>query len=167
MLERWELRPLEEASLFNPAFCGALVCEFIKAFSGQQKNGAPLTLTLVALSISLHGKSRARLPKTTSASFYQWVQNNEDILIGFAQRARSLKPYVLEAIRFGVSAEAIRCVEGQMLGLGKTPATYTPAKIQSETSETKLIVEQTRLLGRWFSKSGEEAFILSAFGVRP
>lgn len=167
MLERWELRPPEEAHLFNPAFCGALVCEFVKAFSGKEKIGAPLTLVLVALSISLYSKSRIKLPKTTSASFYQWIQNNEDILIGLAQRARSLRPYVLEAIRFGVSTHALQFVGGQLLGLGEKPANYTAGKIRGETSETKLIVEQTRLLGRWLSKSGEEPFILSAFGMRP
>lgn len=167
MLERWDRRPPEEAYLFNAAFCGALSCEFIKAFAAKDKVGAPITLLLLALSISLHGKTRERLPKSTAASLYQWVQSNEDILIGLAQRTSALRPYVLEAIRFGVGTKALRFVGGQTLGLGEKPALYTAGKIRTETNETKRVVDQTRMTGRWFSKSGEEPFILSAFGVKP
>jgi len=167
MLDIWQSRPAEEAYLFNPAFGGVLICEFVKAFAGRDKPGAPLTLVLIALSVSLHGQSRARLPKMISASFYQWVQNNEDILIGFPERTLSLRPYIMEAIRFAVDANALQFVGGHLVGLGGKAATYTLGKIQTETIETKNIVEQTRMLGRWFSKSGDESFILSAFGVRP
>lgn len=167
MLENWDKRPLEEAYLFNPAFCGVLVSEFVKAFSGKEKPGAPLTLAMLALAISLHGKSRSRLPKSIAASLYQWVQGNEDILIGFTARVQNLRPYLLESIRFGVGSNALQFVGGATLALGEKPAVYTPGKIQDETDETKNIVDQTRLLGRWFSKSGEETFILSAFGVSP
>jgi hypothetical protein len=167
MLERWDQRPREEAYLFNPAFCGVLACEFVKAFAGKEKSGAPLTLVLLALTISLHCSSRERLPKTTTASLYQWVQSQEEILIGFARRAVVLRPYVLEGVRFTVGTKALSFADGQVLALGEKPATYTAGRLQNETSETKRIVEQTRMLGRWFSRSGEESFILSAFGVRP
>ncbi|HBU97100.1 three component ABC system middle component [Thalassospira lucentensis] len=167
MLDSWQSRPTEEAYLFNPAFGGALICEFVKSFAGKDKPGAPLTLVLIALSVSLHGQSRAKLPKMISASFYQWVQNNEDILIGFSERTFSLRPHIMEAIRFSVAAQALQFVGGHTIGLGGKAALYTPGKIQTETIETVRIVEQTRMLGRWFSKSGEESFILSAFGVKP
>lgn len=167
MLEIWKRRPNEEANLFNPAFCGVLVCEFVKAFAGKDKPGAPLTLVLLALTISLHQESRGRLPGSTAASFYQWVQGNESMLIEFSRRASLLKPYILEAVRFGVRSGTLAFQTGHVLGLGDQPATYSPSKIQSDTEETKRIVEQTRMLGRWLAKSGEETFILSAFGVRP
>lgn len=167
MLEQWERRPSEEAYLYNPAFCGVLVCEFVKAFAGKDKSGAPLTLILLALAISLHRETRDRLPGSTAASLYQWVQGNESMLIELPKRASLLKPYILEAVRFGLRSGALAFQSGHVLGLGNQPATYTPSKLQNDTHETKRIVEQTRMLGRWLTKSGEETFILSAFGVRP
>lgn len=167
MLESWERRPSEEANLFNPAFCGVLVCEFVKAFAGRDKPGAPLPLVLVALTISLHQESRDRLPGSTAASFYQWVQGNESMLIEYSKRAGFLTPYILEGVRFGIRSGTLAFQKGHVLGFGNRPATYTPSKLQNDTEETKRIVEKTRMLGRWLTKSGEETFILSAFGVRP
>ena len=51
-LDAWEHRPTEEANLFNPAFVGSLIYEFIKAYQKSRSEGAPITYVPIALAIS-------------------------------------------------------------------------------------------------------------------
>jgi len=65
LLPAWEDRPLEEANLFNPAFCSALVFEFVRAYTKERPEGAPLPLLPLVFSIVLHSATRNKLPGTT------------------------------------------------------------------------------------------------------
>ena len=48
-LEAWHQRPAEEANLFNPAFLGSLVYEFVKSFQKARPEGVPLTLFAIGV----------------------------------------------------------------------------------------------------------------------
>jgi len=167
MLEPWHKRPLEEASLFNPAFLvGSLIYEFSKETYKHKKIGAPLTYVPIALTIALHSKTRARLPYSTVTSLYEWIQENEDLLIGFSNRVKWLRPYWQEAIRFGLMRNTLRLADGHSLLSGEVKAHF-PAKFILETSlETKEIIERTKFLARWFAKSGSESTIIAAWGIK-
>ena len=99
-------------------------------------------------------------------SLYEWIQGNEDLLIGFSNRVKWLRPYWQEAIRFGLMRHTLNLAEGHLLFVGDTKAHF-PAKFILETSsETKEIIERTKFLARWFAKSGSESTIIAAWGIK-
>lgn len=167
MIQEWTERPVEEANLFNPAFLCALSYEFIKAYEKEEAEGASLLLIIVALSVCLHTKSRERLPSTTISFFYGWLQQNEDLLVGFPERAKNLAPYIKQAIMFGIKMKKLKVGNGHCVVLAEGKATFSKTFLAETNYETKNIVESCRLLGRWFAKSGTENSIAAAFGVKP
>lgn len=166
-LDRWARRPSEEANLFNPPFLCALTHEFLKEFSSHQKDGASIFMVIVALATSLHRSSRERLPYSTVTALYAWVQENEDLLIGFASRAKNIGPYVKEAIMFGLATQTLILGNGSHLLPGTTRAVFSKGFLAETTAETKAIVERSRFMGRWLAKSGSEISIAALLGVRP
>jgi hypothetical protein len=166
-LDRWERRPREEANLFNPSFLCALTYEFLQDFSRGKSSGASIFLVMTAMATGLHGPTRARLPHSTVTQLYGWIQENEDLMIGFADRARNLNPYVREAVMFGLATGTIVAGEDATLVPGSSKATFSKGFLEQTTPETRTIVERTRFIGRWFAKSGSEMSIAAALGVRP
>ncbi len=165
-LEAWENRPPEEANLYNPAFLGSLIFEFVKAFDKEKPNQTPMTLIPVALSIVLFAKSRKRLPNSTVTSFYDWVQRNEDLLIGFAKRTADFVPNFKEGLRFAILGKAISIGEEHYLILGLQRVHFPQSFIKDTSAEVKDIINKTKFVSRWLVKSGSETSILSACGVR-
>lgn len=165
-VRRWRQRTPEEAYLFNPAFLGSLVYEFVRTYSKDHEN-TPLTLAFVGVSASLHGETRRRLPYSTVSSLYGWLQDNEALLIKFADRTKGLTPYLKEAVIFSLSDESLEQSAGHSFKVGRRRVGFTPAFLEDSTGEISDIVDRTRFMARWFAKSGSEASILAAWGVRP
>lgn len=163
----WNKRAPEETRLFNPAFIGSLAYEFVKVYGSKQSGSAPMTLLVVALTISLHGSSRKRLPYSIVTSLYEWLQINEDLLIKFPERARGLLPYIQDAMIFAMIHKNIGVKEGHHLHVGPMKSNFSPKFLEETTPETRDIIDRTKFLGRWFAKSGSEPSILAAWGVRP
>ncbi|MES0871288.1 three component ABC system middle component [Pseudovibrio sp. SCP19] len=166
-LKRWEERPIEEASLFNPAFIGALIFEFVKPYEKAHVQGAPITFLPLALAVVLHKPTRKRLPGTTVTSMFEWLQNNEDVLIGLGQRSRGVAPYMQEAFRFLLSSSHLGLKDRHYIGIGPIKANFSPKFLESSTPEVREIVSKMQFLSRWFAKSGSETTILAGWGVRP
>lgn len=162
-LDPWRRRPVEEANLFNPPFLCSLIFEFLKAHG----NGAPITLVVIGLTTSLHRLSRERLPYSTVSSLYEWLQSNEDVLIGFVARARGITPYVKEAILFGMDLNVLAPGDAHNIQLATTKAGFPKSFTDSTTPETKDIIDRTKFMGRWLAKSGSEVSIAAAWGVKP
>ncbi|MBC8338641.1 MAG: hypothetical protein H8E39_08110 [Alphaproteobacteria bacterium] len=167
ILETWEHRPAEEANLFNPAFVASLIFEFAEEFQKGKPEGVPLTYISIALAISLHRHSRLRLPSSTVTSLYEWVQQNEDILISFSERISGLLPYIREAISFSMRQETLRFGEGHFLQLGDKKAHFSAPFIRDTTTEVSDTISKSKFIARWFLKSGSESSILACWGVRP
>ena len=166
-LEKWRDRPIEEANLFNPAFICALVHEFLKDYTKTQTDGAPMTVVVIAMTATLHRASRERLPNRTVTPLYAWLQENEDLLIGFASRAKNIVPYIKEGILFGMATEALAVGGGHNLLLGEKKATFPKSFIDTTTTEMKSIIDRSKFMGRWLSSSGSESSVVSAWGVKP
>jgi len=166
-LEAWPRRPIEEANLFNPAFLGGLTYEFVKDYSKEHDSGTPLTLIVIGLSASLHRLSRERLPHSTVSYLYGWLQENEDILVGFSERAKNIGPYIKQAIMFGIVMNVIQIGEGHCLLPGSAKASFPKSFLDQTTSETKSIIASSKFMARWFAKSGSEISIAAAWGVKP
>ena len=94
----WEDRPREEANLFNPAFCGALIFEFVKQYQSAKGKTVPFILPFVALPIALHPKTRNALPASIRTSLYSWIEEHTETLVGLGERARNLVPYMQESL---------------------------------------------------------------------
>ena len=167
MLDVWLKRPPEEANLFNPAFLGSLQYELAKEYTKQKGTGVPLTFVPLTLSVALHGPTRSRLPYSTVTSLYEWLQDNEDVLIGLAPRVRGVSPYLKEALRFGLRKNVLVFNSGHLLEVGTAKASFTGNFIENTTPETKEIIDRTKFMARWFAKSGSEASIIAAWGLRP
>lgn len=165
-LMAWSARAPEEAYLFNPAFMGSLAAEFVKAYS-KSHSAAPVTLISIGLTTSLHGQTRRRFPYSTVTSLYEWLQNNEDLLVGFPNRASGLMPYLKEAIIFSMGYDVLRVDHGHQFCLGAKKATFTPGFVEGASAEFTEIIDRTRFTARWFAKSGSEGSIMAAWGVRP
>lgn len=166
-IEAWDSRPTEEAFLFNPAFIGALIFEFVKAYQKERLDGTPLTFLPLSLSIILFQGSRERLPMSTITSLYEWVQRNEDLLVGFSTRTTNLVPYFKEGLRFSVLCETLSMGDGHLVVLGKNKSQFSAQFLRETTTEVKRIVDKTKFLARWFVKSGSEESILASWGIRP
>jgi len=167
MLEVWGRRTPEEANLFNPAFLASLLHEFGKEYLKQTARGAPLTILGLSLSVVLHGPTRSRLPYSTVTSLYEWLQDNEDLLVGFARRVQGISPYYKEALRFALQKDTLILAEGHTIKPGATKGHFTADFLRNTTPETTDIIERNRFLARWFAKSGSEATIVATWGVCP
>lgn len=161
--ERWAV---EEANHFNPAYCGALVYEFVRSYKNAKRVSAPFSLVFCALPIALHPATRERLPETTRTGLLPWLEKNGDVRVGFADRARHLAPYVREAMRYALAHHAIMFSEGGCVAVGDRRASFTPTALADTTTDVRETVEAIRMIGRWFAAGGDTTTILAAWGIR-
>lgn len=166
-LSVWDQRPREEANLFNPAFCAVILSEFVKEFQKAKGSSCPYALLFCALPIALHGKTRWALPSTTLTSLYTWRERNPEVLVGFAVRARSLRPIAQEALRFAIDRAALAFAGDGGLVRGARPLTVGKKFEDGLTVDASECVVTARMLGRWFAKAGTTSTIMAAWGVKP
>lgn len=162
----WHERPPEEAHHFNSAYCGALVYEFVRSYT-KAKGRTPLfALVFCAMPIALHPNTRDKLPRSTITGLYPWIENNPEALVGFADRAKNLTPFVREAVQYAVAREAIDFEEGGRVALGTKRASFPASFMAESTTDIRDTVDAIRKIGRWFAGAGGTATILAAWGVR-
>jgi hypothetical protein len=166
-LTLWEQRVPEEAFLFNPAFCGALLVEFVREYSKARADDCPFVLPFCALPVSLHPRSRSLLPGTTITSMYTWLERNSNALIGYKDRARSFRPVLQEAIRYAIDRSALAISNNGDLAIGPSKVAFTPKFERELTHDARECVTTTKMLARWFARAGTTSTILSAWGIRP
>lgn len=159
----WSERPFEIANLFNPAFCGLLLHDAIKAYSVRGSRDMPYLLTVVILPLVLHEATREKLPRTTATKFHSWIQTNPEILIGFADRIRRIDPYTREALVFGISHGAICLTDQGELSVAQLSGRGV-FKSDSKVMEYRRSAE---FIGRWLADVGHLPTLFTWFGIRP
>lgn len=165
-LPAWQDRSPEEAHHFNPAFCGALVYEFVRSYTRTKSKPPSLALPFCALPICLHPSTRERLPRSTITGLYAWLEQNPDVLVGFADRAINLAPYVREALRYAIARDAILIAENGLVETGSKRASFPVSYLEETTTETRNTVDAVRKVARWFAAAGDTPTILAAWGIR-
>src|SRR5271156_3053360 len=100
-MQLWQKRAVEEANLFNPAFCAVLLAKTAEEFTKKTNRPFPFPLAFLVLPVILHRGTRAALPGSTVSSLLTWVQGNRDQLVNFSGRVQSLQAITKEAILFG------------------------------------------------------------------
>ena len=154
-----------EANHFNPAYCGVLIYEFVRAYKKARKVPASFALVFCALPIALHPATRDRLPRSTLTGLLPWLEQNSDVRMGFADRARNLAPYVREALRYASVRHAICFGDGGVVTTGPKRASFTQAARDDTTMDVRETVDAIRKVARWFAAAGDTATILAAWGI--
>jgi Family of unknown function (DUF6521) len=161
----WAVRPREESSNLNPAFCGELI--FRTAWEYQRIRHLPLAfaLSFVVLPIALHKRTREELPGNSSAAFVAWVAEHTSSMATFPDRVIQLMPVTREALLFLIQHQVLKIDNG---GLVPGPK---PIRLRIRPSRTTDDAEEARsaasLLGRWFANQGLASSIMQGLGVAP
>lgn len=166
-MQLWSKRVIEEANLFNPAFCSVVLAKAAREFHKKANRPLPFALAVLVLPIVLHQGTRAALPHSTITSLLTWVQENRHQLVEFSKRVSSLMPITREAILFGVSHQNLALSSDGDLSLGPKYQAATEKRTALFTDEVRECIDRAGFIGRWFAVGGTVATIYSAWGIRP
>lgn len=162
-MKRWDLRPFEIRSLFNPAFCGLVLFRALHSYEEEDSRGMPFSLSLLVLPLSLHKNSREVIAGNPRSYLLKTVEKNQYIMVGFADRVSQMLPYVFEG--FGLLMER-GCIVVTDDGRIQT----VPKKVRKTvngTAETVACQKVARIVGKEFARISDRATIYTTFGIRP
>jgi hypothetical protein len=167
-MQPWQARALEEANLFNPAFCGMLLSTAVANFAEKGTRPMPFALSFLILPIVLHERTREVLPRSTVTGLLPWIEEHRATLIDFGERARRLVPISREAVSFAL-AQGTLAIEPASGGLvvGERRKSPTERRTPLFTSDARDCLERASFLGRWFAAAGTTPTIFGAWGVQP
>lgn len=162
-MEPWSKRPREIRTLFNPAFCGLVLARGIEGFYEAASLPMPFSLTLLLLPLCLHKQTRDILKNKKKSYFIKILQDNPEIRVGFANRARGFFPYTMEGFAYLALCNAI---DIDRYG-GVVIKDKAVNKTASGTQDTKDCQSTARSLGRKLGQSSNKVTIYAMLGIRP
>jgi hypothetical protein len=162
-MKKWNERPAEIAYLLNPAFCGRLLYNTIKTYDDETKRAFPFSLVYLVLPLLLHKNTRQSIDSRTQ--LYVWIQRNEYLLIGFAERAKQLVSISNEAIEMLLQSEYVNINTSGELAVSHTKKIIS--KVRFVDDEIKECINKSGQIAKWFAKAGKTETIYIALGVRP
>jgi hypothetical protein len=167
-MQAWSKRVIEEANLFNPAFCAVLLAKASEEFT-KKKNQQPFpfALAFLVLPVVLHRGTRTSLPGSTITALLPWIQDNREQLVNFSGRVQSLRAITREAILFGTQHETLAIADSGGIAVGARRLSATDRRTGLFTDEARECVERAGFLGRWLAAAGTPATIYSAWGIAP
>lgn len=160
----WSDRPIEEATHFNPAFCGELIARSVHSYSDLRGAPLPLPLAFVLLPLALPSASRAALPRKANATFATWAVDHQAMLADVPERALQLRPVTREALLFLTQLGALKVGSGGFAP-GDAPLKLSK-KLEDFTDEVDEIRRTASFLGRWFAAQTSSISVLQTMGVR-
>lgn len=166
-MQTWQKRAVEEANLFNPAFCAVLLAKTAEEFTKKTQQPMPFPLVFLILPVVLHRATRDALPGSTVSALLTWVQDHRDQLVNFSGRVQSLQAITREAILFGVQQETLAVADSGDIAVGARRQSATEKRTGLFTDEARDCVDRAGFLGRWFAAAGTPATIYSAWGIAP
>lgn len=162
-MKPWDQRPFEVRNLFNPAFCGVILFRALHGFEEENPVGMPFSLSLLVLPLCLHKDTRLVLAEHSRGYFLKAVEKHPRVLVGFAERARHLIPFALEA--FGILMER-GCFTVAEDGRLKSVDNKV-RKTVTGTDESIACQRVARFIGREFARIGDRTTVYTSLGVRP
>jgi hypothetical protein len=166
-MQPWSNRVIEEANLFNPAFCSVLLAQMSDDFAKKAHRTMPFPLAFLSLPIVLHRATRQALPGSTVTSLHSWIQDHREQLVDFATRVQRLRDVTREAILFAAQREFLAVEADGGLSPGPKRKTATERRTGLFTVEARECVDRAGFLGRWFAAAGTTPTIFAAWGVAP
>ncbi|WP_425305529.1 three component ABC system middle component [Bremerella cremea] len=170
MLDPWDSRPSDTRSLFNPAFCGALIATSVKAYQKtvSDQQGMPLLKSHLILPLLLHSETRRTFPATTKTSLTRWLENNPQVRVGLAGRILGCRPFTLEAIRFAIAGQILQLNEqAHLIHVRGRPRGLEGLLKQTTSNEVQHCFKFSKDLGRWFARVPDTTFLYYQFRVLP
>jgi hypothetical protein len=161
----WADRPVEQARLLNPAFLAALIWSCAEGYCSIIPQGIPYPLIFVAIPVVLHKSTRESLPGRINIYLPTWLGDNPQVLIHFAERAKSVMPIVKEGMIFGVNGQLISLSSSRILA-GSRPNGRAQF-LRDSTDEVRACMQKAKFVGRWFASSGEYTTVMALWGVAP
>jgi Family of unknown function (DUF6521) len=162
-VKRWDQRPVEIKNLFNPAFCGLVIFRALQGYEEENIDGMPFSLALLLLPLCLHQDSREIIAKNPRGYLLKIVETNPQLLVGFANRAKDMLPFALEA--FGMLMERECFVVSQDGRLRTVPSRIR--KSVTGTDESKSCQRVARFVGKEFARIADRVTVYTTFGIRP
>lgn len=160
----WKDRTEEIANLLNPAFCGEVIRRCVSSY--QNKKGGDINieyeLIFLILPIVLHNTTRSKINPRSRKQLHTWLQENQEVRIGFSSRVKQLIPYTKEAMSFLMIHGAIQFDDSGRVYIPN----YTPTNIDVNT-EIGSIYKSAEVLGKWFANAGTTPTIFTMWGVKP
>lgn len=166
-MQVWSERAVEEANLFNPAFCAVLLAKATEESTKKTQQPFPFALAFLVLPVVLHRATRAALPGSTVSSLLSWIQDHREQLVNFGGRVQALRGMTREAILFGIQHETLAITGSGGIAVGTRKQSPTEKRTGLFTDEARECVERAGFLGRWFAAAGVPSTIYSAWGIAP
>lgn len=163
-MKTWELRPIEEAHLLNPAFCGELLRRAIRQYSVFGTSAFPYPLTFLVLPIVLHRQTRELISPNTREQLHVWLQNNQSARVGFAERAARLVPITNESLNFLLQLQVATIDNSAKL---RVTTAIKPINSEMGDAEIRDCYRKAEIIGRWFARAGNPANVYTMWGVKP
>lgn len=162
-MNSWENRSKEIAFLLNPAFCGRLIYTTIRQFNEVSNRALPFPLVYLILPLVLHKATREKISSRTK--FLVWVQQNPELLIGYAQRAKELVEITNEATEFLLQTNMLLITDQAALEINSSTKGLSKGKFVDK--EVKQCLNKSEHVGKWFASAGKVETIFIGLGVRP
>lgn len=162
-MKPWDQRPFEVRTLFNPAFCGLVLHRALTAYNEEKSQGMPFSLSLLVLPLCLHKDSREIIASNPRSYLLKTIENNQQIIVGFASRVTQMLPYTFEG--FGLLMEK-GCLVIMEDGCMKT-IPKTVRKTITGTDENVACQKVARIVGKEFARIADRATVYTTFGIRP
>lgn len=163
MMKQWNERIREVAYLLNPAFCARLLYVTIKEYEQKGQSHFPFACAYLVLPLVLHKPTREKISSRTH--LLQWIQNNQEILIGYANRAKELVSITNEAIELLLQTGVVELDSNGMLGIVKGSPRISKTKYLDQ--EIIECIKKCEHVARWFVGAESVTTIYISLGVRP
>jgi hypothetical protein len=162
-MRKWDERPFEIKNLYNPAFCGLIIMRALEGYYEEKGTGMPFSLSLLVLPICLHKESREIVSSNPRSYLMKTIANNPQMLVGYAERTRSLIPYIFEGLGFTMQHNSFDVDE---LGCLNLEGKGVRKKIDG-TDESIECQKVARIIGKQFAIVGDRVTIYTTLGVKP
>ena len=164
-MKPWTDRPREVAFLLNPAFFAAAVEEVAKGYQDEASGPIEVPLLFVAIPLALHLETRAAFPRSIATRHNAWLENHQELRVGFSDRCRSIAPYVREAIVFGGQHGVFSVTTDGRLALSR--ASRRSVRRSPGSQDVLAAMQAAKFVGRWLASAGPTNTVFALWGVRP
>ncbi|NOS73763.1 MAG: hypothetical protein HOP36_04310 [Methyloglobulus sp.] len=162
-MKRWDQRPFEVRNLFNPAFCALVLFRALQGYEEENPDGMPFSLVLLVLPLCLHKDSREVISASPRSYLLKTVENNPQILVGFADHTTNLLPFAFEALGLAMQ---LGCFVVTKDGALRTIPNRV-RKTVAGTAESVTCQRVARIVGKEFARIADRVTIYTTFGIRP
>ena len=162
-MRSWPQRPFEVKTLFNPAFCGVVLSRALAGYEEEKVDGMPFSLALLVLPLCLHKETRLILSANSRGYLLKAIERNPRMLVNFAERAKDMMPFALEALGFLMERGCFVVTDDGCLKVVEK----TVRKKVTGSDESIACQRIARFLGREFARVADRATIYTSLGVRP